>query len=388
VIQFGPEIDRGLMEETIAFAERQVTRLIEKYPGYYPVYTQNGKWKHEGPAWTHWCDGFLPGLMWIFHRRNAENGGGGGTFWMEKAVEYSRPLEPRQFDRDVHDLGFIFLSSYYRWYQASRDPKLNDVLIQAGRTLSQRFVEKGQYLRSFVSEDSLFIDIMMNVGLIFYASRETGDRRLRDIAIRHALTTRRYLVRGDGSTAHEGIFDVKTGEFLRHSTQQGWRSDSCWSRGLTWALYGFGSCYEYTRDPRFLDTAERCADYFLTHTNADGIPPWDFQAPEDSRKMVDTSAAAIAASGLLRLCRMLPDPVKGFYYWSSALHILRNLCEKYTAREDEPWEGILKGGVYHVHKNLGVNESVMWGDYFFCEALENALRHTLANQARRTNGKA
>ncbi len=318
MIQFGPESDRGLMEETLAFAERQVTRLIEKYPGYYPVYTQNGKWKHEGPAWTHWCDGFLPGLMWIFHRRNAENGGG-GTFWMEKAVEYSRPLEPRQFDRDVHDLGFIFLSSYYRWYQASRDPKLNDVLIQAGRTLSQRFVEKGQYLRSFVSEDSLFVDIMMNVGLIFYASRETGDRRLRDIAIRHALTTRRYLVRGDGSTSHEGIFDLGTGEFLRQSTHQGYRGDSCWSRGLTWALYGFGSCYEYTRDPRFLDTAERCADYFLTHTNADGIPPWDFQAPEDSRKMVDTSAAAIAASGLLRLCRMLPDPVKGFYYWSSAL---------------------------------------------------------------------
>lgn len=386
MIQFGPEIDRGLMEETLEFAERQVTRLIEKHPGFYPVYTKNGKWKHDGPAWTHWCDGFLPGLMWIFHRRAAESGGA-QNFWMEKAVEYTRPLEPRQFDRDVHDLGFIFLSSYYRWHQIAKDAKLNDVLVQAGRTLAQRFVEKGQYLRSFVSEESLFIDIMMNVGLVFYAARETGDRRLRDIAVRHALTTRRFMVRGDGSTAHEGIFNVETGEFLRHSTQQGWRADSCWSRGLTWALYGFGSCYEYTRDPRFLDTAERCADYYLTHTNADGVPPWDFQAPEESRKMVDTSAAAIAASGLLRLCRMLPDPVKGFYYWSSALHILKSLCEKYTARDDAQWEGILKGGVYHVHKNLGVNESVMWGEYFFCEALENALRHTLSNQARRTNGK-
>jgi unsaturated chondroitin disaccharide hydrolase len=386
VIQFGPEVDRGLLEQTLGFAERQVTRLIEKNPGYYPVYTKKGKWKHEGPAWTHWCDGFLPGLMWIFHRRAAESGAA-QSFWMEKAIEYTRPLEPRQFDRDVHDLGFIFLSSYYRWYQVSKDPKLNDVLVQAGRTLSQRFVEKGQYLRSFVSEESLFIDIMMNVGLVFYAARETGDRRLRDIAVRHALTTRRYLVRGDGSTAHEGIFDTETGEFLRHSTQQGWRADSCWSRGLAWSLYGFGSCYEYTRDPRFLDTAERCADYYLTHTNADGVPPWDFQAPEESRNMVDTSAAAIAASGLLRLCRMLPDPVKGLYYWSSALHILKSLCENYTAREDEQWEGILKGGVYHVHKKLGVNESVMWGEYFFCEALENALRHTLSNQARRGNGK-
>ncbi len=386
MIQFGPEVDRGLLEQTLGFAERQVTRLIEKNPGYYPVYTKKGKWKHEGPAWTHWCDGFLPGLMWIFHRRAAESGAA-QSFWMEKAIEYTRPLEPRQFDRDVHDLGFIFLSSYYRWYQVSKDPKLNDVLVQAGRTLSQRFVEKGQYLRSFVSEESLFIDIMMNVGLVFYAARETGDRRLRDIAVRHALTTRRYLVRGDGSTAHEGIFDTETGEFLRHSTQQGWRADSCWSRGLAWSLYGFGSCYEYTRDPRFLDTAERCADYYLTHTNADGVPPWDFQAPEESRNMVDTSAAAIAASGLLRLCRMLPDPVKGLYYWSSALHILKSLCENYTAREDEQWEGILKGGVYHVHKKLGVNESVMWGEYFFCEALENALRHTLSNQARRGNGK-
>jgi unsaturated chondroitin disaccharide hydrolase len=385
VIQFGPEIDRTLLAETLNFAERQVTRLIEKHPGFYPIYTRRGKWKHEGPAWTHWCDGFLPGMMWIFHRRSVETGGD-KEYWMDKAIEYSRPLEARQFDRDVHDLGFIFHSSYYRWHQVTHEARLNDVLVQAGKTMAQRFVERGQYLRSFVSEDSLFIDIMMNVGVIFYAARETNDRRLRDIATRHALTTRRYLVRGDGSTAHEGIFDLETGEFLRPSTQQGWRGDSCWSRGLAWAMYGFGSCYEYTRDPRFLATAERCADYYLTHTNGDGVPPWDFQAPEDSRKQVDTSAAAITASALLRLCRMLPDSVKGFYYYSCALHILRTLCEKHTATDDSKWEGTLKGGVYHMHKKLGVDESVMWGDYFFCEALEGALRHSLANQQKRSNG--
>jgi unsaturated chondroitin disaccharide hydrolase len=386
VIQFGPEIDRSLLEETLKFGERQVGRLVDQHPGFYPVYTVDGKWKHDGPAWTHWCDGFLPGMMWIFHRRAME-AGSGNQYWMDKAIDLSRALEPRQFDRDVHDLGFIFLSTHYRWYQITREPRLNDVIVQAGRTMAQRFVEKGQYLRSFVSEDSIFIDIMMNVGVIFYAARETNDRRLRDIAIRHALTTRRFLVRGDGSTAHEGLFDLKTGEFLRQTTQQGYRGDSCWSRGLAWALYGFGSCYEYTRDPRFLETAQRCADYFLTHTNSDGVPSWDLQAPEESRKLLDTSAAAIAASGLLRLCRMLPDPVKGFYYWSSALRILRTLCEHHTAVGDPEWEGILKGGVYHYHKDLGVNESVMWGDYFFCEALANALRHNISNQSRKTNGK-
>src|SRR6202022_1564181 len=110
------------------------------------------------------------------------------------------------------------------------------VLVQAGQTLAMRFNEKGQYLSSFVGEDSLFIDIMMNVGIIFYAARETGDRLLRDIAMRHSLTTRRFLVRGDGSTAHEGIFDLETGEFLRQSTHQGWRGDSSWAGGVTWAL--------------------------------------------------------------------------------------------------------------------------------------------------------
>lgn len=372
MIQFGPEIDRSLLADTLDFAEKQVARLAEAHPGLCPMYTKNGRWKHDGPAWTHWCDGFLPGMMWIFHRRAAE-GGKSDKDWLQRAIDYTRPLEPRQFDRDVHDLGFIFLSTYYRWHQQTREPRLKDVLIQAGKTMALRFNDKGKYLRSFVSEDSIFIDIMMNVGIIFYAARETGDRKLRDIALRHCLTTRRVLVRGDGSTAHEGLFDLETGEFLRQGTHQGFRGDSCWSRGLAWSLYGFSTSYEYSRDPRFLETAESCADYYITHSNADGVPPWDYNAPAESRKLIDTSAAAIAASGLLRLSRLLHDPVKGHFYWSAATHILRTLCEYHLGEGDPGYEGILKGGVYHVHKDLGVDESVMWGEYFFMEALDHVL---------------
>jgi unsaturated chondroitin disaccharide hydrolase len=372
MIQFVLEADRELFDDAFRFAQNQVRKLIESHPDFCPMYTSNGRWKHEGPSWTHWCDGFLPGMMWIFHKRN---GGSAATdkYWLEQAIRYTTPLEPRKHDRDVHDLGFLFMSTYYRWYQLSHDQKLRDTIIEAGKTLSLRFKENGQYLRSFVGEDSIFIDIMMNVGIIFYAARETGDRRLRDIAQRHCLTTRRFLVRGDGSTAHEGIFDVETGEFLRQATQQGYRGDSCWSRGLAWSLYGFSNSYEYSRDPRYLETAEACADYYITHSNSDGIPPWDFNAPPESRKLLDTSSAAIAASGLLRLCRLLHDPVKGHYYWSTAILILRTLCEKHLAKKDKKWEGILKGGVYHLHKELGVDESVMWGEYFFVEALEQAL---------------
>ena len=124
----------------------------------------------------------------------------------------------------------------------------------------------------------------------------------------------------------------------------------------------------------FLETAESCADYYITHCNSDGVPPWDFNAPPESRRLLDTSAAAIAASGLLRLCRLLQDPVKGHHYWSLAIRILRSLCEHHLAKKDKKWEGILKGGVYHLPKELGVDESVIWGEYFFVEALEQALQ--------------
>jgi unsaturated chondroitin disaccharide hydrolase len=372
MIQFVQEPDRELFEDALRFAQHQVRHLIETYPGFYPMYTSNGRWKHDGPAWSNWSDGFLPGIMWIFHKRAGGNHAK-DSYWMEHAIQYTKTLEPRKHDREAPDLGFIFLSTYYRWYQLARDPKLKEVLIEAGKTEALRFQESGQYLQSSAGESSIFIDVMMNVGIVFYAARETGDRRLRDVALRHCLTTRRFLVRGDGSTAHEGMFDTATGEFLRQTTQQGYRGDSCWSRGLAWALYGFSASYEYSRDPRFLETAESCADYFITHSNGDGIPPWDFNAPPESRKLLDTSAAAIAASGLLRLCRLLQDPIKGHFYYSTAILILRTLCEKHLAKKDKKWEGILKGGVYHIPKELGVDESVMWGEYFFVEALESAL---------------
>ena len=373
MIQFIHETDRKLFDDAVGFIQKQVKRLVESNPDFYPMYTVRGKWKHEGQLWTQWCDGFLPGIMWIISRYLGPDKPE-AKWWVEQAIRYSRPLEARKNDNDVHTLGFIFLSTYHRWYQLTRDASTKEVLLQAARTLAQRFNENGQYLRSFVAEHSIFIDIMMNVGLVFYAARELNDKRLRDIAVRHCLTTRRFLVRGDGSVAHEGIFDLETGEFLRQATQQGFRGDSCWSRGLAWAMYGFAVSNEYSRDPRFLQTAEACADYYITHTPANGVPPWDFNAPPENRTLVDTSAAAVAASGLLRLCRIVNDPMKGHFYWSTAIQILRTLCTQYLATSDPKWEGILKGGVYHIHKGLGVDESVMWGEYFFSEALVQALR--------------
>jgi unsaturated chondroitin disaccharide hydrolase len=373
VIQFELETDKSLFKGAMQFAQAQVRALVERHPDVYPMHTQQGRWRHSEADWAVWCDGFLPGMMWVFQRYHGE-GSPEADRWMDLAVRYSKPLESRKLDRESHDLGFLFLPTYLRWYAVTGRADVRNAMIQAGQTLAERFQDRGGYLRSVAAENSLFIDIMMNVSLIFYASRETGDRILRDLAVRHSLTTRKFLVRGDGSVAHEGIFDIETGEFLHQATQQGARADSCWARGLAWALYGFTISHEYSRDPRFLDTAAACADYYITNAGADGVPPWDFNAPSDSRKQVDTSAAAITAAGLLRLCRLVPDPMKGHFYFSTAVRILRTLCERYLAKGTEGWEGVLKGGVYHLHKNLGVNESVIWGDYYFVEALEAATR--------------
>jgi unsaturated chondroitin disaccharide hydrolase len=197
----------------------------------------------------------------------------GDEWWKERASHYSELIEDRKTDRTVHDLGFLFWSTWKRWYDLTGDEDINDIVVTAGETMGLRFQENGKYLCSFLGKESLFIDIMMNVGIVFYAALETGREDLWQAAIQHCLTTRRVLVRGDGSTAHEGIFDTHTGAFLRQSTQQGWRSDSCWARGLAWALYGFGTAYEFTLDLRFLETAEQIAGYYIEHTPRHGIPP-------------------------------------------------------------------------------------------------------------------
>jgi unsaturated chondroitin disaccharide hydrolase len=368
------------VRSALNFAQKQVRRLIETHPDFYPLYTDGGKWKHDKPAWTRWCDGFLPGMMWIFLETQTADD---PAYWRAKAEHYSQKLQERKEDRDVHDLGFIFYhGTYRRWFDATiregkPDVRLRDVVVRAGQVLAMRFKEQGRYLSSFMGDDSLFIDIMMNVPVIFYAALQSNDRDLMRKAAMHCLMTRRTLVRGDGSTAHEGIFDLKTGEFLRQTTQQGLRGDSAWSRGLAWSLYGFGTCYQLTRDTRFLQTAEANAEFFLEHLPTTNVPPWDFDAPADgplSRQQVDSSAAAIAASGLFNLAQLTTDRIRSSAYVSAAMRIVGALVQpQYLAINDPQWEGILKKGVYHIHKRLGVDESVMWGEFFYVEALAKAL---------------
>lgn len=363
---------RPKLKRAFEFGQVQVNNLINQHPDYFPMYTQKGKWRHGGEAWTNWCEGFLGGMMWTFHKRT------GDSVWRASAEHYSRLIEERKHDRSVHDLGFLFWSTWKRWYDLTGEQSLNETVITAGKTMGLRFKEKGGYLRSFVADESLFIDIMMNVGIVFHAALESGDAELLEKAHKHCQTTRRYLVRGDGSTSHDGIFDLETGEFLRQSTHQGWRGDSAWARGQAWALYGFGTAYQLTGERGYLKTAQHCADFYIEKTSFDadapfgpGIPPNDWDGQSDR---VESSAAAIAASGMLNLAKMVQDPVYAARYRNAALIILDTLTgPEYLADDTPGWEGILKHGMYHLNKGLGVDESVMWGEYFFIEAVDKAL---------------
>jgi unsaturated chondroitin disaccharide hydrolase len=371
----GPALSqRELFEQAFEFARLQLHNLIGDHPRsgmeqtfIAPIHTRVGRWVYEPDPWTSWCDGFLGGQLWLISQHFHD------PWFHQKAIDHTRRLEDRQSDTSVHDLGFIFMPTYLKWAEEEPNEPQNQVLIKASRTLARRFQENGGYLCSFRGPESCYVDIMANINLVFYAAWQTEDQELLRIATRHCLTTRRYLVRGDFSTAHEGLFDPSTGQFLRQNTHQGWRSDSCWARGHAWAMLGFTEAYRYTRDDRFLQTAAGLADYYIEHTPPDGIPPNDWDEPQP-KYPVESSAAAVAACALFDLAQENPQNSKSHFYTEYALTILQTLTTpQYLANETPGWEGILKHGIYHLPDNVGVDESVAWGDYFYLEALKRGL---------------
>lgn len=344
-------------------AAGKVAALATNHPDYFPLYTDHGKWEHGKEAWTNWCEGFLGGQMWIFHEL------GLGEEWQDRAEHYTGLVEERQHDDQVHDLGFVLCPTWKKWWELTGDDAKRQVVITGGKTMATRLNTKGKFLRSFLAADSNFIDIMMNVGIIALAGLETEDQALLDVAEQHCETTRKYLVRGDGSVSHEGIFDLETGEFLRQTTQQGWHNDSSWARGLAWSLYGFTSMYALTGNPHWLATAQLNADYWLEHTSGDDpVPPNDFDEPNPARRW-ESSAAACAAGGLIMLASLVADDEQARRYHAHAEATIARLCEPEFVAHEPDWEGVLKHGSYHETHDLGVDESVMWGEYFFVETL-------------------
>jgi unsaturated chondroitin disaccharide hydrolase len=253
-----PELDsiRPNLMRAVQLYTHQVRRLLEAYPDAFPVYTRGGRWVIDTDTPASGYEGYLPGQLWLLYRMTRN------TWFYEMAERYTRALEPLKNDRNTPHLGQIFLPSWKRWFDFSNLPVLNEVVVQAGRTLAASFIPGGGYLHAPTNPARLQISSLLDIPLVFHAAQQTEDPHLQHVAHMHMTAVQRHLVRGDGSTAEEALFEVDSGQFLREMHRQGWRSDSCWARGLATAIYGFSTAYVYTHNSRHLLTAENCARYY------------------------------------------------------------------------------------------------------------------------------
>jgi unsaturated chondroitin disaccharide hydrolase len=289
----------------------------------------------------------------------------------QAAREWTTRLALRQNDTSTHDLGFVFELSHVLGAQLTGDASLKPPALQAARSLIQRYNEKGKFIRAWGALDTdtnrgrAIIDTMMNLGLLYWATQETGDSQFGAIATAHAQTALARQVRADWSTSHVMDFNPDTGEFIKEDTHQGLSPTSCWSRGQAWAVYGFAKCYRKTGDAIFLDASRNLAEYCLRRAPPDHVPFWDYDSPLIPNDVRDSSAAAILASGMLVLAKQ--DRVNAERWRGEAMTILRSLWESYSSRGTTEPSILIHATRSKPHS--ATDSGLIYGDYYFVEAL-------------------
>jgi hypothetical protein len=278
--------------------------------------------------------------------------------------------------------------SFGNGYRLTKAEPYKTVILQTASTLATRFNPTVGCIKSWDNRKwpyPVIIDNMMNLELLFWASQNGGTRQMYDIAVRHAETTMRNHFRPDGSTYHVLSYDSTDGSVIWKGTHQGYADSSCWSRGQAWGIYGYTMTYRFTKDPRFLQTARRAADYFLDHLPPDHVPYWDFNAPNIHDEPRDVSAGAIVASALLELSRFMNEQPAKEKYFRAAVSILEALSVQPYFVESEASAGILKYAVGNRPGGSEIDVSLIYGDYYFIEALIRYQQYStqnLVNSAR------
>lgn len=333
-------------------------------PTTYPfTTTAAGTWETTGAK--KWTSGFFPGSLWFLYQQTAN------PLWKTRAQEWQAGIESQQDNTSTHDVGFMIFTSFGNAYRLSGNDADRQVVLAAAHALATRFSPVVGCLKSWeggVSDFKVIIDNMMNLELLFWASKHGGDHAWYDMAVSHALKTIENHVRNDGSTYHLVNYNPTTGAVQSRGTVQGFDDASTWSRGQAWALYGFTMTYRETGDARFLRAARMTADYFISHLPNDSVPYWDFQAPGILNEPRDSSAAAIAASGLLELSGLEPDSVRKQTYLGSARNILNALSSSAYLAEGTANQAILLHGTRN-KPGGSFDTGLIYGDYYFLEAL-------------------
>lgn len=334
-----------------------------------------------------WTSGFFPGSLWYIYEIT------GDEKWKEEATRWTETLDTIQYWSGNHDVGFMINCSYGNGYRLTGNEAYKSVLIQAAKSLIKRYNPVVKSLKSWNSNKSwdgstvwhfpVIVDNMMNLELLFEASKLSGDKQFEEIAIQHAQTTMKNHYREDYSSYHVINYDTITGEILDRATAQGFADESAWARGQAWGLYGFVICYRYTRDQQYLDFAQNIAGFLLNHPNLpeDMVPYWDYDAGDPALNPEwdydpsrfdeiprDASAAAITCSALFELSKYaVPDSEK---YHKAATKILHSLASpKYLAIKGKNQYFLLNHSVGSIPHGVEIDVPLIYADYYFLEAL-------------------
>jgi hypothetical protein len=327
---------------------------------------ENGKLITSHSRW--WCSGFFAGVLWYLYENNPQ------TQLLEHAQRYTARVQAEQYNTGTHDLGFMLYCSFGNGLRLTGNPDYRNVLRNGAQSLSQRFNPTIGLIKSWDNNKwqyPVIIDNMMNLELLFWAARETGDATFRNICISHADRTTKEHFRPDFSSYHVVGYDTVSAEAYARQTHQGYADMSAWSRGQAWGLYGYTVMYRETKDARYLDVAKNIARFILTHPNmpADGIPYWDFDAPYIPDEPRDASAGAIICSALIELSRYVDHSLAKNYLRVAETQLRTLASPAYTAQPNENGNFILMHGVGSLPHNSEVNVPLTYADYYFVEAL-------------------
>ncbi len=310
-----------------------------------------------------WTCGFPAGSYWYMYELT------GNENWKKIAIENTIKLDGVQYLTTTHDLGFMAFCSYGNAYRITGDTLYKNIIIKASESLITRFNPTVGCIRSWDHGDWQFpviIDNMMNLEMLFWASKETGDPKYRDVAVTHANTTLANHFREDMSSYHVVSYDTITGQPVVKQTHQGLSDDSSWGRGQAWGLYGYTVMYRETSDQKYLDAAEKIAAHILANLPKDMVSYWDFNDPKIPDTYRDASAAAITASAFYELSKYTNNK-----YLDAAEKIVASLSsDAFLAAKGANGGFLLKHCVGHLPGNSEIDVPLNYADYYYLEALK------------------
>lgn len=360
------------IEDAVEKTRRNMSRFDMKFPHI----TEHKR--YEWGESNDWIEGFYTGMIWLCYEYTKD------PLFRETATCHVEDFRQRLMEKrslDHHDIGFLYLPSALASWIVDRNEEGKRLALQAADHLMLRWREEGQYIQAWGPKGDqknggrIIIDCLMNLPLLYWAYDQTGENRYWHAAAAQTNLSRRYLMRGDDSSYHTFYFHPSDGKPIGGGTHQGYHDGSTWTRGQAWAIYGFALSYRYTRNPDDLETARRAALYFIKHLPNDHVAYWDFDVPIGADTPRDSSASAIAACGMLEIMEHLEEGDEDRAILSEAVkRSMTSLVQNYATIGEPEEEGLIKHGSYHVRGGAGPDDYMIWGDYYYLEALMRMAR--------------